>query len=32
MGLQAVQPNVRVAVSADSQKFVDLLIDRISGK
>jgi purine nucleosidase len=32
MGLQAVQPNVRVAVSADSQKFVDMLIERISGK
>jgi purine nucleosidase len=32
MGLEAVQPNVHVAVSADSQKFVDMLIGRISGK
>jgi hypothetical protein len=27
-----VQPNVHVAVSADSPKFVDMLIERISGK
>jgi inosine-uridine nucleoside N-ribohydrolase len=32
MGLEAVQPNVHVAVGADSQRFVDLLITRISGK
>src|ERR1700723_2468765 len=32
MGLEAVQPNVHVAVSADSRKFVDMLIGRISGK
>jgi purine nucleosidase len=32
MGLEAVQPNVHVAVSADSPKFVNMLIERISGK
>jgi purine nucleosidase len=32
MGLEAVQPNVHVAVGADSRRFVDLLIGRISGK
>ena len=32
MGLEAVQPNVHVAVGADSQRFVDMLIVRISGK
>jgi hypothetical protein len=30
--LEAVQPNVHVAVGADSRKFVDMLIGRISGK
>ena len=32
MGLEAVQPNVHVAVGADSQRFVEMLITRISGK
>jgi purine nucleosidase len=32
MGLEAVQPNVHVAVGADSRKFVNMLIVRISGK
>ena len=32
MGLEAVRPNVHVAVGADSQKFVDMLIERISGR
>ena len=32
VGLEAVEPNVHVAVSADSRKFVDMLIGRISGK
>jgi purine nucleosidase len=32
MGLEAVQPNVHVAVEADSRRFVDMLIGRISGK
>ncbi len=32
MGLEAVQPNVHVAVGADSRRFVDMLIGRISGK
>jgi purine nucleosidase len=32
MGLEAVEPNVHVAVGADSRKFVDMLIGRISGK
>ena len=32
MGLEAVQPNVRVAVGSDAQRFVNMLIVRISGK
>jgi len=32
MGLEAVQPNVHVAVGADSRRFVDMLVARISGK
>jgi inosine-uridine nucleoside N-ribohydrolase len=32
IGLEAVQPNAHVAVGADSRKFVDMLIERMSGK
>jgi purine nucleosidase len=32
VGVDAVQPNVRVAVGVDSARFIQLLVDRLSGK
>jgi inosine-uridine nucleoside N-ribohydrolase len=32
VGVDAVQPNVRVAVGVDAGRFIELLVSRLSGK